>query len=580
MGISNSNLIVKIIYLLKIERDGLILIDGKWGVGKTFFIKNILPRYYHLNAFYHISLLGVKSLADFKAKIINSYYLQDINTLKSGLDTISGIGSISSGSPASANVINSMITSISSSVRENILSKLTGIFILDDIERLDDNPLANEILNYCHSLYSSKANNKLDFIVVSNTSIESSLEILHKEKIISDSIHYAPSPIEILDMGIMEDKLQHIPAVDKKLFEELIIDNDIVNIRILMRVLNVAIPLYSHASHNPQLGWTIPSTTLLSSIFSFFVLSLLYKVPTQKLITDEYYLLQSLNESINAIEKKLWSELNNYRIPNEVKYYYNGQLSLNDIIEKVFFEPKPLSIIDIATSFRPELYKVDEKEFHTTLVGLISQKIQCELYYWLNAIRNYEYLTFHKYMPKSSKLTLPFMTSELIKFSDHDIVSFFETSNENQTTNSYSNFDNGKLLFEILSVRYNNIIHKENLQSIRRTIEDDGWNTFDVSLLTKLDPHGNYKVLEVLGAPFLTKCILKKWNVKDIEQFNAFLRSNYRISNISQFAENEKRHFIYLSQKLDIYCLSYKESFKFGAIYDLKNTIAYAISCL
>ncbi|HAT3761415.1 TPA: hypothetical protein I8633_003168, partial [Citrobacter freundii] len=158
MGYSNSNLIVKIIHLLETKRDGLILIDGKWGTGKTYFVKNTLPFYYDLNPFFYISLLGVKSLADFKAKIIDCYYLQDLNTLKSGLDTISGIGSISSGSPASANVLNSVFNSIGSSVKENILSKLSGIFILDDIERVNDPLLENEILTYCHSLYSTAIN--------------------------------------------------------------------------------------------------------------------------------------------------------------------------------------------------------------------------------------------------------------------------------------------------------------------------------------------------------------------------------------------------------------------------------------
>ncbi|HCQ6672945.1 TPA: hypothetical protein OL609_005536, partial [Klebsiella oxytoca] len=190
MGYSNSTLIVKIIHLLEVKRDGLILIDGKWGTGKTFFVKNILPDYYNLNSFFYISLLGVKSLIDFKAKLIDCYYLKDVSTLKSGLDSISGIGSISSGSPASANVINGMFASIGSSIRENILSKLNGIFILDDIERLHDSVLANEILTYCHSLYTTEIKNTLDFIVVSNTSTESPLKLNHKEKIISDSVHY------------------------------------------------------------------------------------------------------------------------------------------------------------------------------------------------------------------------------------------------------------------------------------------------------------------------------------------------------------------------------------------------------
>lgn len=165
------------------------------------------PEYYDKNIFYYISLLGIKSLSDFKAKIIDCYYLQDIQTFKSGLESLSGIGSIASGSPASANIINSMFNSIGASVRENILSKLDGIFILDDIERISETSLVSEILTYCHSLYMSEMNSNLDFIIITNTSTESGLKIEHKEKLIAETLHYNPYPEEILDIDIINGKL-------------------------------------------------------------------------------------------------------------------------------------------------------------------------------------------------------------------------------------------------------------------------------------------------------------------------------------------------------------------------------------
>ncbi|EFN7312019.1 P-loop NTPase fold protein, partial [Escherichia coli] len=64
MKYSNSNLIIKIIHLLSQKRDGLILLDGSWGTGKTHFIRKKFPKYYDKNIFYYISLLGIKSLSD------------------------------------------------------------------------------------------------------------------------------------------------------------------------------------------------------------------------------------------------------------------------------------------------------------------------------------------------------------------------------------------------------------------------------------------------------------------------------------------------------------------------------------
>ncbi|HIB9671493.1 TPA: P-loop NTPase fold protein [Escherichia coli] len=43
MKYSNSNLIIKIIHLLSQKRDGLILLDGNWGTGKTHFIRKNFP---------------------------------------------------------------------------------------------------------------------------------------------------------------------------------------------------------------------------------------------------------------------------------------------------------------------------------------------------------------------------------------------------------------------------------------------------------------------------------------------------------------------------------------------------------
>lgn len=578
---ANSNLIIKIIYLLKENRDGLILIDGKWGTGKTYFIKNTLPRYYDLNVFYYISFLGIKSIADFKAKIIDCYYLQDINTLKSGLDTVSGIASISSGSPASANVLNGMFTSIGSSVRENILSKLTGIFILDDIERLTDSTLANEILAYCHSLYSNAADSNLDFIVVSNTSAESKLELEHKEKIISDSLHYNPDPIEVLSTDILKNLLKHLPFDDRKAFEEMITYNDIVNIRVLIRALNVALPLYLHANNHQELSWRVPSSTILTSILSFFILMFSYNKQIGELIKENNPYIPKSTDDSNSYEAKLWSTLNNYKINTSFKHYYSGHISLNDVLDDIFFEAKALSMFEIATSTRPEFPEVNEKELYTTILDLIFKNKPCELHFWLKAVYNYEYLTFHRITPKFLTITLQFLNSKLIEFSNSEVIDYFERYGKNQFVSGLTTgFDDGKLLFTILKCRHNYIVKKETLQSIKNTIEFDGWAAFDVESLSKLDGLGNYKVLQVLGAPFLTRCILKKWSVTDIKQFNAFLRKNYRISNISQFATNEKNHLIYINQKLDIFYLSNKKGFKFGAIYGLNQTLRHAISCL
>lgn len=95
----------------------------------------------------------------------------------------------------------------------------------------------------------------------------------------------------------------------------------------------------------------------------------------------------------------LWLALNNYKIKPEIKRYYSGQASLNDILDVLFYEAKRLTMREIAISARPELHEINEKELSNTLVDLICRKIDCNFYEWIKAFQNYEYLTTHKYLP-------------------------------------------------------------------------------------------------------------------------------------------------------------------------------------
>lgn len=56
---------------LKIFPEYALLISGKWGTGKTFFIKNYLEKEPHESIkFIKISLFGIKSVDEIHKKII------------------------------------------------------------------------------------------------------------------------------------------------------------------------------------------------------------------------------------------------------------------------------------------------------------------------------------------------------------------------------------------------------------------------------------------------------------------------------------------------------------------------------
>lgn len=173
------------------------------------------------------------------------------------------------------------------------------------------------------------------------------------------------------------------------------------------------------------------------------------------------------------------------------------------------------------------------------------------------------------------------MLSNLDSFSDNEVIEHFDRNEEqDQSSNFTSQYNEINSINLKLFSRHEKIIKRNKLLDIRVELETSGWKSFNIEKLNSLDDSGTYKACELLSAPFIAKCLLQKWDIKDIQLFGDFLASNYRINNISFYALNEKIPLIYLNQKIEIYFLGRKEGFKFGALHRLNKTILHAISCL
>ncbi|HDC4503520.1 TPA: hypothetical protein O8U24_001545 [Enterobacter kobei] len=267
---SISSFVTKLIPLIETDRDGLLFIDGAWGTGKTHFIKTRLKDLYDKNTYFYISLLGISSLEDFKSKIIECYYLADSENITNQINSIADSASLLRGSPDDSGVIKSLFNSIGASIKGKVLSSLSGIFILDDIERVDKEEVTSLILNYCHTLYSQKESRELDFIVVGNTSKEANFEITHKEKLISDTISFTPNFEELCD--IILPRLSPLPETDKQAFLNIIKNQGIVNLRIINRCIDKILPLYEYINSNPDKEWNVRSSDVIGCITSSIIL--------------------------------------------------------------------------------------------------------------------------------------------------------------------------------------------------------------------------------------------------------------------------------------------------------------------
>lgn len=248
MNSSIANISIAIIHLLKKRRDGLVLINGTWGSGKTHYINNVFPKIYNLKTVYYIPLLGIQSLSDFKARIIDNVYLENMDELERAASITSNGLSVSTGNSKSAGVIDKILKSLTSSVRESVLSNLSGLFILDDLERITNQSVLNEIIGYCHNIYTKSDEGKLDYLLIGNftyeyeNNIENKNKIEHQEKLISDILFFEPSREDL--NGIISEKNNYLSPEDLDIFLNILAKYKIKNLRIVNRITDKLKPIY------------------------------------------------------------------------------------------------------------------------------------------------------------------------------------------------------------------------------------------------------------------------------------------------------------------------------------------------
>lgn len=562
-----SSYITQLIYLNKTKRDGLICLDGRWGTGKTHFLLKIFSTY-HQHTTYHISLLGVNSLNDFKTKIINSYYLNDTKSLSESIQSISGVISISSGSPASANVINNIISSISSSVREKIISNLSGLFVIDDLERIKDD-LRADVLSYCHSLYTQNTSSFLDFIVVTNTSSESSIKIEHKEKVISDHVVFTPSLDDVFSIEAIKDKTKNFPLESIELVKDLFHKHSVINLRLIIRALNKIEPIIKHLEDHPQYIWKVPFNEIASSIVAFFLLYYVYNVKLEDILSSSFY-SQINNKGASPLENEAWSLFNSYRSPKTTKEYCLGFISINDYAETVFSTPTQLTTAEVALCQMPHYEQVDETALYDYFHESLTNDTKIELHFWIKILFNYRYLTRNLLMPRNLKITEQALKNRIEKFTDDEVDYYFNIRNGyNATSSLKSDLASEPVIVDIFNLF---IIRSQNkiINEIKNTLTFRGWCALDVTILDKIAIKSKYRPLELLTPQFIAKCIHSKfWSVKDIYFFECYIKNLYNFSNIGDYLANEKPHLIYLNSSLNTYLRYSKPSFRHGVIHSL-----------
>lgn len=139
-------------YIDKKETDYAILLDGVWGTGKTFFIKNIFLKEYKNNTkkefnYIYMSAAGINDIEQF---INDIYYSLTIKKLSDKNDAYANIYNNKNIIKSIFNLIplnlipvigdniKQSITDISASIIKETINFSDMVIIIDDIERISD----------------------------------------------------------------------------------------------------------------------------------------------------------------------------------------------------------------------------------------------------------------------------------------------------------------------------------------------------------------------------------------------------------------------------------------------------------
>lgn len=248
-------------YYLKSNTNYALLITGEWGIGKTYYFKNILskdicntPTYNDESKKYRpilVSLFGLKSIEEIQLEIFLCLYpILKNNKLKLGASIgkaitkgilhLKGLGEYTK-----------YIEEINVNTNE-LINFEELVLCFDDLERISENLKLEELIGYINSLVENE-NVKVVIIANENKITSTNYHIL-KEKVVGNSIEFIPNIFDTFD-SLIEIKfsgylLYQSFLKENKYFIIEVFSKKSQNIRILSYCLSYFQNVFSEITNN------------------------------------------------------------------------------------------------------------------------------------------------------------------------------------------------------------------------------------------------------------------------------------------------------------------------------------------
>lgn len=551
------------------KRDGLILLNGAWGTGKTYFINNSLRNQYRHKTVFLVSTLGVTSLEEFKAELFSEFYIRLSDDINEMAPVVNAAISLSTQTPAAASVINNMMSGISNSIRKHILSDLNGVFAIDDIERIPEK-LASEILGYCHSVY--MVNNNIDFIIISNIGEESEFKIEHQEKIISHVVPFLPSESDVFDF--YEIELSCFTISEVAYLKQTVKKFKLVNIRIIGRIISGLNPLFQYHKDNPEKEIKANLDLVIYAFSALVILSRQHHFTLCHIESQR----KKRNENENENDKMLNSLLDAATasgVPQVLKEYAFSISSRSDVIDALFYDKHQIDLDEVVLSDDIFVSDVDENIATAKLIKIVRQdKNPQPLKKWYRAVRNYRFLKSNKYISGDDSITHEFLMTLADSYSADEVSdAFYIDSTQRIDDAIISQARTQEDIQKYLVYKYSYDKRPSLIYEVQMDVLHKGWRLFNTEQLEKLGGKGKYSLFQNLGIDIIKQGVFKRWDCADIRSFANFLASIYNITNFGDYLQHELSHLVELSDDITTYLSKSNPSFRYGAIFLLDEVI-------
>ena len=547
----------------------VVLLDGAWGSGKTYFINhqliNEIKKVFSPNI-YFFSLYGISSIDDFRDKIISLSMTEQAEAsvfAKYFSKAVDGVA-VNMGERGVGAVINS----VAGAYKYKLYGELDDcVLILDDLERVADDKIIKNILGECLSLAESK---NIKVLVVANESKLSCKDDV--EKVFADKYKFSFTHEEIV--GILR---QEYYDLDEQLANELLLNITAVNSKNI-RVLKRAVVKFIRIKNEIEKIENVILDQALSKVLSYVIRICYAKFECgyskEEIIKSVEtivlrHMAENQEETVNERQQKLDGifDDNFYNLSEKlVIYCCDGLYEFTDLQVELML-PVKCTLLD-AMKLLWTQNQLTEEEFAEgikLLESFISTAKNVTLYEWFTVCDTYIYMLDNKVIDTSS-----YSQESLVKVCESVEIERFQIppKREDFEHDFRTNFYNQEL----------SKVYFSKKELINTLGEQNRHSDFSQRFIQSWDDVKNEAHQNLMHSPIyqiINETVIKEalacWSNEEVFQFVRFNRHRYRFTNIQEYFETEIEALKTICAMLEILGAELGFGLKVASIADLRN---------